>query len=499
MASVNHNAPQLTVGQSHFQLLKSIESCLQKCGIAGYLVGGFVRDSILERDIEDIDIAVAADSLGFSPELAHALNGKYIPMDKENKVARIVLKETSHGAVRHIDVSTIINDIEDDLSRRDFTLNAMAVPLKDIESAIGKADIIDPFGGLSDVQQKILRVTCDSAFEADPLRLLRAARLSAELGFAIEDSTEELVKKHARMITAVSGERIREELLKLLSLPKTGDLFLYLEEMGLLSAIMPEILPSKGLEQPSEHYWDVFTHSIKTIDAVSYILRRGDWQYSLKALEAVPWSDELEAYFNQKLSAGSTRLLLLKLTALLHDIAKPKMKFIDENGKIRFYGHPKEGAPMAAEIMERLRFSSREIMIVEEVTRHHLRPTQMTQMGIVTDHAIYRYFRDVGEVAIDTLFFTLADHLAARGPTLDENNWIQHNQTVAYILEKHREQENKTAFPRLLSGEDIMAEFGLEPGPKIGELLEAVREAQATGEVSNKADAVDCIRRILAQ
>ena len=199
------------------------------------------------------------------------------------------------------------------------------------------------------------------------------------------------------------------------------------------------------------------------------------------------------------MSAGSTRLLLLKLTALLHDIAKPKMKFIDENGKIRFYGHPKEGAPMAAEIMERLRFSSKEIMIVEEVTRHHLRPTQMTQMGIVTDHAIYRYFRDVGEVAIDTLFFTLADHLAARGPTLDENNWIQHNQTVAYILEKHREQETKTAFPRLLSGEDIMAEFGLEPGPKIGELLEAVREAQATGEVSDKADAVDCIRRILAQ
>jgi poly(A) polymerase len=499
MASVNDNASQFTVEQRHFQLLKSIESCLQKSGIAGYLVGGFLRDSILKRDIEDIDIAIAADSLNFSPQLAKALSGKYIPMDRENKVARIILKDDSISAVQHIDVSSIINNIEDDLSRRDFTLDAMAIPLKDMKSSIDKADIIDPFGGRHDMQQKTLRIVSEKSFEADPLRLLRAVRLSAELEFTIEDDTEELIKRQPGLISRVSGERIREELLKLLSLPKTGDLFLYLEKLGLLCAIMPELAPSIGLEQPSEHYWDVFTHSVKTIDAVSYMLRQGDWQYSKKALEVVPWSDELEAYFNEKISAGSTRLLLLKLTALLHDIAKPKMKFIDEAGKIRFFGHPKEGAPIVAEIMERLRFSNKESKIVEEVTRHHLRPTQMTQMGMVTDHAIYRYFRDVGEVAIDTLFFTLADHLAARGPILDENNWVQHNKTVKYILEKHREHENEAVFPRLLGGEDIMAEFGLAPGPKIGELLEAVREAQVAGEVVDKADAFDCIRRILGQ
>ncbi len=499
MAKVNDNQPQFAIAQSHFQLLELIESCLNASGIKGYLVGGFIRDSILRREIEDIDIAIAADSLDFSPELAGVLNGKYIPMDKENKVARIILKDAAASAVQHIDVSTIINNIEDDLSRRDFSINAMAVPLKDIKSSISKGDIIDPFNGLKDIEQKKLRAAGDKSFEADPLRLLRAARLSAELGFAIEDSTEGLIKKQAGLISRVSGERIREELLKLLYLPKTGDLFMNLEELGLLSAIIPELVPSKGLEQPSEHYWDVFTHSIKTIDAVSYILRQGDWQYSEKALESVLWSPELEAYFNEKISASSTRLLLLKLTALLHDIAKPKMKFIDENGKIRFFGHPREGAPMVAEIMDRLRFSNKESKIVEEVTRHHLRPTQMTQMGMVTDHAIYRYFRDVGEVAVDTLFFTLADHLAARGPVLDENNWKQHTKTVKYILEKHREQENKTVFPRLLSGEDIMAGFGLTPGPKIGELLEAVREAQATGEVANREDALDCIARILAK
>jgi poly(A) polymerase len=175
------------------------------------------------------------------------------------------------------------------------------------------------------------------------------------------------------------------------------------------------------------------------------------------------------------------------------------MKFIDENGKIRFFGHPKEGAPIVAEIMERLRFSNKEIRIVEEVTRHHLRPTQMTQMGMVTDHAIYRYFRDVGEVAIDTLFFTLADHLAARGPTLDLLNWQQHTAAVKYILEKHREQANKIALPRLISGRDIMKEFGLEEGPRIGELLEAVREAQAEDKLADKDDALDYLRRLLTE
>jgi hypothetical protein len=149
--------------------------------------------------------------------------------------------------------------------------------------------------------------------------------------------------------------------------------------------------------------------------------------------------------------------------------------------------------------MERLRFSNKEVKMVEEVTRHHLRPTQMTQMGIVTDHAIYRFFRDVGEVAVDTLFFTLADHLAARGPTLDLKNWQQHTATVRYILEKHEQQQTKIVFPRLISGKDIMTEFGLDAGPRIGELLEALKEAQASGEVENKAGALDYIRGLISK
>lgn len=497
MIALNDKGLNITIDKSLLHILNTIKDCLCDSGIKGYLVGGSIRDSVLKRDIDDIDIAIAENALDFSPELAKLLNGKYIPMDKENKVARIILKDAATAKIQHIDVSTIINNIEDDLSRRDFTINAIAIPLENISAQICNSDIIDPFNGLDDIRENILRVVSDKSFEADPLRLLRAVRLAAETGFSIDSNTENLIKKQCLLINNVSGERIREELLKLLEIPETGDLFLYMEELGLISAIVPELIPSKGLEQPSEHYWDVFTHSVKTIDAVDYILGNGEWKYKSDAIKNVPWSSELEGYFNEIISSGSTRLILLKLTALLHDIAKPKMKFIDENGKIRFFGHPKEGAPMVVEIMEKLRFSNKEIRIVEKVTRHHLRPTQMTQMGMVTDHAIYRYFRDVGEVAIDTLFFTLADHLAARGPTLDTKNWQQHTAAVNYILGKHSEQENKIALPRLIGGKDIMREFRLEEGPKIGELLEAAREAQASGKLTDKDEAFDYIRELL--
>ena len=497
MTALNDKRLNITIDNSAFRIISIVKDCLNESGIKGYFVGGFIRDSILKRDSDDIDIAIAANALDFSPELAKLLNGKYIPMDKENKVARIVLKDAATAKIQHIDVSTIINNIEDDLSRRDFTINAIAIPLEKISAKICSSDIIDPFNGLDDIRGKTLRVVNDKSFEADPLRLLRAVRLAAETDFSIDSGTEALIKNQAGLINSVSGERIREELLKLLSAPETGDLFFYMEELGLISAVVPELIPSKGLEQPSEHYWDVFIHSIKTIDAIDYIMGNGEWKYKSDAIKNVPWSSELETYFNEKISSNSTRLILLKLTALLHDIAKPKMKFIDENGKIRFFGHPKEGAPMVAEIMDKLRFSNKEIRIVEEVTRHHLRPTQMTQMGMVTDHAIYRYFRDVGEVAIDTLFFTLADHLAARGPTLDLLNWQRHTAAVKYILEKHREQANKIALPRLISGKDIMKEFGLEEGPKIGELLETVREAQASGQLEDKQGALDYVRELL--
>jgi poly(A) polymerase len=189
--------------------------------------------------------------------------------------------------------------------------------------------------------------------------------------------------------------------------------------------------------------------------------------------------------------------LLLKLAALLHDVAKPQTKAIGEDSRMHFLGHGKLGAALAVDILERLRFSSKEVKLVEVMVREHLRPGQMSQGGLPSHRAIYRYFRDAEEAGIDILFLSLADHLATRGPQLNLAGWQEHAQIVEYVLTQHFEQEKLVIPPKLVDGHDLINIFGLHPGPKIGKLLEAVREAQASGEIATREEALSYIREHL--
>ncbi|GAI02655.1 unnamed protein product, partial [marine sediment metagenome] len=209
-----------------------------------------------------------------------------------------------------------------------------------------------------------------------------------------------------------------------------------------------------------------------------------------EVLAAAPWSAVLAQHFDLEVSSGSTRRLLLKLAALLHDIAKPQTRAINEGGRIRFLGHAKEGAAIAANILERLRFSAKEIKLVEIMVRHHLRPGQISHDELPSHRAIYRYFRDTAEAGIDILFLSLADHLATRGPHLDLAQWQEHAQLVEYILAQRFEQGSLVVPPKLVDGHDLINIFGMSPGPEIGEFLEAVREAQASGEVATREEAL---------
>ena len=188
-----------------------------------------------------------------------------------------------------------------------------------------------------------------------------------------------------------------------------------------------------------------------------------------------------------------------RIAGLLHDIAKPQTRIVNEFGKVRFYGHPQEGAPVAAAILERLRFSNREIKFVETVVRYHLRPVQMTEVGLPpTKRAVYRYFRDMGEAAFATLYFSLADHLATRGPDLEPSNWDWHVGVVAYLIAEHEKEPQTVAPTKLLDGHDLHRELGLAPGRRLGELLEEVREAQAVGEVTTREEALDYVKKLLS-
>ena len=479
------------------RLLTRISRILVEQGIQSYLVGGFVRDIILGRNTDDIDIAVNTSGTDVAAAVAKALGGRYVLLDGENGVGRVVLNDyESHW---ELDFATLQGDIFEDLARRDFTIDALAIELnKTTDMVIDTKDIIDPFHGQEDLERGIIRAVSETAFTADAVRLLRGIRMAAELNFTIDSHTEAQIVTDSNHITTVAGERIREELLRLLSVPNAGEWITYLDKTGILTALMPELISARGVDQPKIHVWDVFTHSLQTIKAVEFILRENKIDFAgEEVLKLVPWSEDLRVHFSREIGNGSTRKSLLKLAALLHDIAKPQTKEIDETGRARFLGHPQDGADLSAMLLERLRFSSREIKLVELLVKYHLRPTQMTHEDLPSQRAIYRYFRDTGETGIDILFLSLADHLATRGPELDLAQWHEHCRMVGYVLEKHAEEVILSTPLKLIDGHDIINSFKLNPGPEVGNLLEAVREAQAAGEVNSRREALDYVKNTL--
>jgi len=492
---------KLFIEPSASLLLTKLSNFLTEQDIQSFVVGGFVRDVLLGRDTSDIDIAIVADALEIAPKVATALGGKYVPLDRINRVGRVILVNKGTPSTKgqwKLDFSTVKDTLEQDLARRDFTIDAIAVDLSQLGKDYTDVPLIDPFNGWNDLQQGTIRTVTETAFESDAARLLRALRLAAELGFSIDKETEALIQHQSYLIARVAGERVREELLRLLAIPQSGQLLPYLDKLGLITAMIPELAQAKGIEQPKEHFWNVFDHSLKTVLAVDFLLRQGTWEYaSEEVLAAVPWSAELAQHFDLEVSSGSTRRLLLKLAALLHDVAKPQTKAIDAGGRMRFLGHAKEGAVITAVILERLRFSAKEVKLVETMVRYHLRPGQMSQDGLPSHRAIYRYFRDTGEAGIDILFLSLADHLATRGPQLNMTHWQGHSQTVDYVLTQRFEQEALVVPPKLVDGHDLIDIFGMSPGPKIGEFLERVREAQASGELATREEALSYIREHL--
>lgn len=487
---------KLVIKSDASRLLQEINRFLAAKGIRAYVVGGFIRDMLLDHATADIDITVAADALEVASQAAAFFNGKFVPLDDINLIGRVILPDEKW----QIDFTAFKGNILEDLARRDFTIDAMALALdKDVATDFNVKNIIDPFNGRADLRRRVVKAVGDDIFHKDAVRLLRAVRLAAELNFSIDKHTETLISRDNSLIIGVAGERAREELLRLLALPGAGPRLFYLDKLGLLTALLPELSPSKGVEQPIEHAWDVFDHSLQTVAAVEFVLRESPWEYAGEAVLApVPWSDKLSRHFDRAITGGSTGRSLLKLAALFHDIAKPQTRAIAD-GRTRFLGHADIGAEMTAVIMERLRFSKREIQLVTLLVKYHLRPTQMSNEGMPTGRAIYRYFRDTGEAGIDLLYLCLADHLAARAASLDISEWQEHCRLTEYVLAKHFAVENLSAPPKILDGHEIMNIFKLNPGPEVGKLLEELREAQAAGEITTREQAIAYVKHILSK
>ena len=432
----------------------------------------------------DIDIAVAGDGIRAAGVVARALGGTPVVLDQEHGIGRVVLSGDSGDW--QIDFTSIASDIFADLAARDYTLNALALELTGADAPLPR--LLDPLGGLADIAKKCLRATGKDTFRADPLRRLRGVRLALELGFSIEPQTESWLAADQASLGGVAAERIRDELIKILRQPAPAGFWRYLDRLGLVGAVFPELDAGKGVPQPPEHHWDVYEHSLETAQAATAILRQGGWRYADDALLGPPiWNEKLARHFAAGVGRQSDHRMMLILAALLHDIAKPEKRSLEENGRIRFLEHDRAGEEMAEAVMRRLRFSGRERRAVSLMVRYHMRPTQLSPGGLPTPRAIYRYFRDTGEFGIDVLFLSLADHAAARGPGLIPGEWQRHCGVVAHLVRTRFEENRRVDPPRLISGHDLMRVLGLPPGPEVGQILEQVREAQASG----KLDTVD--------
>jgi poly(A) polymerase len=452
-----------------------------------FLVGGYLRDSLLSLPSQDIDVAVAGNPQLLGQELAQELGGAFIPLSPTHGVARVVVRGPDNQPCT-VDVTGLSGNIEEDLARRDFTINALALPLENWLSDYWREAILDPFNGREDLSRKRIRTVSPYVFQDDPGRLLRAVRLAARLQFRLDPETARLIRTEAHRIERVSGERVRDELLAILAQDNARTQLEVLDRLDLLCRIIPELALAKGVEQPRVHYWDVWGHLLHTVEAAERVT--GGHQNSA-IYSFVPWTPKAEEYFSQEVSDGHTRRTILKLAGLLHDIAKPQTKSQDETGRTRFFGHSELGAEMADTRLAQLRLSSKGIAMVTKMVEQHLRPTNMQHGAeLPTKRAIYRYFRDLGDVAIDTLYLAMADYLAAKGPQLSPDDWGNHARMMTYILQTGAEQAKPGKPERLVTGHDLMQRFNLSPGPEIGLLLDKINEARAAGEISTQEEAL---------
>ncbi|PKB83779.1 MAG: hypothetical protein BZY88_01715 [SAR202 cluster bacterium Io17-Chloro-G9] len=468
---------------------------------SAFLVGGYLRDLLISRaksldPTHDLDIAVTGDVERIARDLAGDLGGSTVPLSPSRGVFRVVVpgtREAESGDAGEdkpwtIDLTAFSGDIQEDLSRRDFCVDAMALAIHDRDKDDWLDRIIDPFHGRQDLVKKRIRAVSPSIFREDPGRLLRSVRLASQLGFALDPETVNLVRAEAHRVSLVSAERIRDEFLAILAMVNAKGYLVILDRLDLLCRVIPELEATKGVEQPVVHYWDVWGHILHCVETAELVTQG---HQNSPVFMFVPWTPESQAYFNEDVAGGYSRRTVLKLAALFHDIAKPQTKAIDETGRTRFLGHSELGATMAAQRLTQLRLSSRAVAMVSRMVEHHLRPGNMSQGAeLPTARAIHRYFRDVDDVAVDTLYLALADHLAAKGPNLSMEQWSAHARMIGHILEAGSEQPESAGPARLITGHDLIAHLGLEPGPLVGRILETVIEAQALGEIHTREEAL---------
>ena len=478
-----------------------LAQCLER---TVYVVGGSVRDRLLGRDGHDMDFAVDHSAMEFARQVARELRGALVTLDEERDTSRVVI--FYRGDRYYLDFARMQGrGIRSDLRRRDFTMNALGIPLA--EWCCGDPEIVDPCGGVADIGSRLLRVTHPLALQDDPARVIRAVRFVGQLGLTVDSHTEALVRQDAGLLSTVSGERVRDELSLILALEGAYEQVDAMSRWGVLTVVFPELIPLRGLEQTKRHQWDAYNHSLRTVAGVDALFHvnwfralTGEMPESERLLQNAlsPYRDRLVTHLQEVLSADRTRTTLIRLIALLHDIGKrPAVAEGPECGAY-FRRHSESGALLMRPVLRRLCFSNRESHMAQTMVRHHMLPGRLGRYSKVARDAAYRYFRDTGDVGLDVLLLSLADHLATRGPALDLPRWQSHLDAVRSLLDTYFTEPEVVNPPKLVDGGLLVREIEGLRGRAIGVLLEEIREAQATGAVRTEEEALAHAKRAYA-
>lgn len=466
-------------------LFERIAPVLRAQKMPVYLVGGSVRDVLLRRAPDpstrppDLDFATPGDGLVLARAVAQALNAAFYPLDAGRGTGRVVLRPDGEPAT-YLDFATFRGrSLVEDLAGRDFTINAIALDL-----SADPPVLHDPLRGRADLEARVIRATSAQALADDPIRTLRAVRQAAELDFALDAATENLVQAHVTGLERVSRERVRDELLKLLTTPRPAAGVADLQRLGVLPYVLPEVSALEGVTQGPPHHLPVFEHTLAALQAWS--------DESLAVLfRFVPeLRAPLQAYLETRVDGGVSFRTLIALAALLHDCGKPATRTVDEAGRIRFLGHEGAGATLAGRRLRRLHFSGEAVSFVATIVAHHLRPLHLAREGTASRRAVYRYYRDTKRAGVAVALLALADHRATYAPGQGREAGAALTAVVTALCRAYF-FEWKTVKPEpLVSGRELMATFGLDEGPLIGRLLDALVEAQAVGEVQDRAQAM---------
>ena len=438
-----------------------------------YLVGGAVRDFLLGKRTYDRDLIVLdEDARAFAVELSKFLDATFVPLDEENKIYRLVMSDK----INYIDVTNPIeNSLERDLMRRDLTINSIAVNLKTFE-------VIDLCGGITDLQHGVLDCINVQNFEDDPLRLLRVYRFQALYGFELSHQVIEAACKYSDMVVKPAQERITCEIIKLFSGPFAYKALLNMDKTWILEKIFPFVKELKQVPKNTHHHLDLFHHSIETVKQLSGIYANS--------------SPEIKEHMNRIDFGGASRIAHLKLAAFMHDIGKFSTWTIEEDtGRHRFIKHDDVGAKMTYQLLKRMSFSNKQIDYIASMVKNHIYPSQVVASPEINDKVMMRYIRKMSNNSIDNILLAQADRLSARGEAVTdeivENNINNLNRLMQFYLDV---RETLEPLPKLLDGKEVMQILNIPPSPKLGEIMDALHEAQISGDVVDKNMAIEFIK-----